>query len=248
MASGGDSPARGVHQPIATEILPPRFTWANVHQTEITLIGKGDKVRHVGLNDTMRGILESRKHLEHPFPFAYDGVYEKIVRKYYPLAGIFEADLHTLRKTAGALLIQADVDIYRVSKFLGHSSVTVTERHYVDLLKQDYQDIARIMENKLKSDTHIINTLEPIQAPSGGTQGASQGPPSGQGGASISRGKSIPSVDNNDVPGPGLEPGSPIGAGDFKSPVSTSSTTPARFFVESCTPGLVLVICGPTFA
>ena len=151
----------------AAEILPPRFGWANVHQTEITLIGKGNKVRHVGLNDTMRGILESRKHLEHPFPFAYDGVYEKIVRKYYRLAGIFEADLHTLRKTAGALLIQAGVDIYRVSKFLGHSSVTVTEKHYVDLLKQDYQDLAQIMESKLQSDTHIIRTLEPIQAHSG---------------------------------------------------------------------------------
>ncbi len=29
------------------------------------------------------------------------------------------------------------------------------------------------------------------------------------------------------VPGPGLEPGSLLQAGDFKSPVSTNSTTPA---------------------
>ena len=94
-------------------------------------------------------------------------VHNALTPNNYPLAGIFEDDLHTLRKTAGALLIQADVDIYLVSKFLGHSSVTATERHYVDLLKQDYQDIARIMENKLKSDTHMINTLEPIQDHSG---------------------------------------------------------------------------------
>ena len=151
----------------ATEILPPRFTWANVHQNEITILGKGNKIRHVGLNDTIKAILESRKHLKHPFPFAYDGVYEKIVRKYYPLAGIFDADLHTLRKTSGALLIQAEVDIYRVSKFLGHSSVTVTERHYVDLLRQDYQDIAQILENRLDSDTHMIYTNQPIPAHSG---------------------------------------------------------------------------------
>lgn len=144
----------------ATEILPPRFTWANVFQNEITLLGKGEKVRHIGLNDTLKSILESRKHLEQPFPYTYDGVYEMIVRKYYSLAGIQSANLHTLRKTAGASLIQAGVDIYRVSKFLGHSSVTVTERHYVDLLQEDYQEIARIMEHQLQNRVDIVSILE----------------------------------------------------------------------------------------
>lgn len=72
-----------------------------------------------------------------------------IVRNYYKIAGIQNTNLHTLRKTEGARLIQANVDIYRVSKFLGHSSVTVTERHYVDLLSEDYQEIARIMDGQL---------------------------------------------------------------------------------------------------
>jgi len=145
----------------ATEILPPRFTWANVHQNEITLIGKGNKIRHVALNDQMKDILESRKHLKHPFPFNYDGVDRMIVRKYYPLARIMGASLHNLRKTSGGLLIQAGVDIYRVSKFLGHSSVTVTEKHYVDLLRQDYQDLADILGNRLESDTHMIRINQP---------------------------------------------------------------------------------------
>lgn len=144
----------------ATEILPPRFTWANVFQNEITLLGKGEKVRHIGLNDTLKSILESRKHLEQPFPYTYDGVYEMIVRKYYSLAGIQGANLHTLRKTAGALLIQEGVDIYRVSKFLGHNSVQVTERHYIDLLRQDYYDISRILENRVKSDADMMPILE----------------------------------------------------------------------------------------
>jgi integrase/recombinase XerD len=144
----------------ATEILPPRFTWTNVYQREITLLGKGNKLRHIGLNDDLRAILESRKHLEHPFPYSYDGVYDLIVRKHYPLAGIQTANLHTLRKTAGALLIQADVDIYRVSKFLGHSSVTVTERHYVDLLREDYHDLAQIMAGQLRICADIVPILE----------------------------------------------------------------------------------------
>ncbi len=80
------------------------------------------------------------------FPYAYDGVYQRLVRKYFRLAGIEDAGIHILRKTAGALLIQAGVDIYRVSKFLGHSSVGVTERHYVDLLSNDYEDMSKVLE------------------------------------------------------------------------------------------------------
>ncbi|MBT6216130.1 MAG: tyrosine-type recombinase/integrase, partial [Candidatus Marinimicrobia bacterium] len=48
------------------------------------------------------------------------------------------ANVHVLRKTFGSLLIQKKLaDIYVVSKLLGHSSVKVTETHYVDLLKEN---------------------------------------------------------------------------------------------------------------
>ena len=69
--------------------------------------------------------------------------------KYYKRAGIENANVHTLRKTCGALLIQNGVDIYRVSKWLGHSTVTVTEKHYVDLLRGDYDDISLVMGQSL---------------------------------------------------------------------------------------------------
>jgi len=41
--------------------------------------------------------------------------------------------LHSLRSTFGSTLINMGVDIYTVSKFLGHSSVKVTEKHYLAL-------------------------------------------------------------------------------------------------------------------
>ena len=213
----------------AGEILPPRFEWTNVHQNEIVILGKGNKIRYLGLNNTMKDILESRKHLKSPFPYSYDGVYELIVRKYYAKAGIIGADLHTLRKTAGARLIQKGVDIYRVSKFLGHSSVTVTERHYVDLLKQDYLQIAEIMESG-KSDHEMITISQPIPADSSIVINRDQEDLASE--MSDEKGVDSPQKtafieEDNDVPGPGLEPGSPFRAGDFKSPVSTNSTTPA---------------------
>ena len=57
---------------------------------------------------------------------------------------------HTLRKTCGSLLVQNGVDIYRVSKWLGHSSVSVTEQHYIDLLKKDYEDISLLLNHASK--------------------------------------------------------------------------------------------------
>jgi integrase/recombinase XerD len=135
----------------AREILSPLFTWDSVKPEYIELFGKGDKTRRIGLSDSMRDILERRRHLESPFPYNHDYVYSRIVRKYYDRVDINNANLHTLRKTAGALLIQQGVDIYRVSRFLGHASVTVTERHYVDLLQDDYTVMSESIESALNN-------------------------------------------------------------------------------------------------
>ncbi|HIB02439.1 MAG TPA: site-specific integrase [Candidatus Marinimicrobia bacterium] len=132
-----------------SEILPPKFTWVNVdtNERQIVLIGKRNKRRALPLSDLLLEILSRRGYYSHPFDYTGDQVRHKIVEKYYKWAGIKDANIHTLRKTCGALLIQNGVDIYRVSKWLGHSTVTVTERHYVDLLKRDYEDIALIADN-----------------------------------------------------------------------------------------------------
>jgi len=144
----------------ANEILPPLFTWDKIGVTEIEIIGKRKKVRKVAINATMREILDRRRHLLYPFPFKYYEVYRKIVRNLFKDTGIENANIHTLRKTSGALLIEAGVDIYRVSKFLGHGSVTVTEKHYVDLLKKDHVDMSNILGNIINSDTQMIRTNE----------------------------------------------------------------------------------------
>jgi integrase len=44
---------------------------------------------------------------------------------------------HAMRHTFGTRWLQAGGDIYKLSKILGHSSVAVTEAHYVHLLKED---------------------------------------------------------------------------------------------------------------
>ena len=48
-------------------------------------------------------------------------------------AGVRDIDTHGLRRTAGALWLASGIDIYRVSRLLGHASVTTTERAYAGL-------------------------------------------------------------------------------------------------------------------
>lgn len=150
-----------------SEILPPKFTWENVDITErrLVLIGKRNNRRALPLSELLLEILSRRSNCFQPFDFSGDQVRHRIVERYYKWAGIENANIHTLRKTCGALLIQNGVDIYRVSKWLGHSTVTVTERHYVDLLKRDYDEISLIAENtvgRYAQGNSEHSTLKPV--------------------------------------------------------------------------------------
>ena len=95
--------------------------------------------------------IRSKQNLEYPFRFRPDWVSHKL-RLYYRKVKIVNATLHTLRKTFGSLLIQeGHADIYTVSKLLGHSSVKVTERHYIHLLDENYQSSIDGLGKTLKS-------------------------------------------------------------------------------------------------
>jgi integrase len=52
-------------------------------------------------------------------------------------AGLPEADFHDLRRSCGSLLIQSGASLHQVSKILGHSSTSVTEKRYAFLLSKD---------------------------------------------------------------------------------------------------------------
>ena len=54
--------------------------------------------------------------------------------------GIKDARFHDLRRTFGYRLILNGMPIYHVSKLLGHSSVTTTERHYAPLIATDIKE------------------------------------------------------------------------------------------------------------
>lgn len=127
-----------------SELVPPKLTWTNIdlNGKSIVLVGKRGKRRTQPLNSRLIDILESRINDEFPFNFSPRQVANKI-KNYIIKAHIHDASVQTLRKTCGARLIQMKVDIFRVSKWLGHSSVLVTQQHYVDILPSDYEDISQ---------------------------------------------------------------------------------------------------------
>jgi integrase len=59
-------------------------------------------------------------------------------------AGLPDVTLHTLRHTCASWLVQRGVDLYRVKAWLGHTSVTTTER-YAHLAPSSLQDAARLL-------------------------------------------------------------------------------------------------------
>ena len=137
------------------ELLKPKFRWDTVDfkNNRIRFDGKGGKTRYVPMAPTVHKLLLDRLTEGTKFPFKYgqDHVSHKL-RDYYKEAGIESANLHTLRKTFGSLLIQEGfADIYKVSKLLGHSSVKVTEKHYIHLLDEDYQESINGLDGIFKS-------------------------------------------------------------------------------------------------
>jgi len=138
-----------------SELLRPKFQWDNVdyNRNRIRFDGKGGKSRFVPMTHEVRAILKkNQKHgHDYPFKFSPDYVSHKL-RDHFRLAGIKNATLHTLRKTFGSLILQeSHADIYTVSKLLGHSSVKVTERHYIHLLDENYQSCILSLGETLKS-------------------------------------------------------------------------------------------------
>ena len=126
------------------ELLTPSLTWDDIDfaNNKLILNTKGGRKHTIIMDKTVTDILYRRKHKDkkdQPFDLDYERVYRKI-KGYYKKAGIKNANVHTLRKTFGSLLVQQGVPLMTVSKLLGHSSVKVTESHYAELLDRNLKN------------------------------------------------------------------------------------------------------------
>ena len=136
----------------ASEALWPTFNFSCI-QTDSILFPetKGSRSRNIPLLASLRAVLDRRRQINNgPFPFTIYMVYNR-VKYVLRTAGIDDASTHTLRKTAGAWYYMATRDIFATSRFLGHSSVNVTEQHYAGLIESLQVRYAQKFEDSLQS-------------------------------------------------------------------------------------------------
>lgn len=70
-------------------------------------------------------------------------------------AGIEGASFHTLRKTCATKLVKAGVDLYYVSKVLGHSTVVTTQNHYAGVALSKASEVSVQILNKLNKEVQL---------------------------------------------------------------------------------------------
>jgi len=107
----------------------------NIFSNHIVAYGKSGK-RLIKLNHQAQEILDG---LDELWDYTKDFVSHKFKKEARRL-GIPDIRFHDLRRTFGYNLIKQGRPIYEVSKLLGHSSVTTTERHYAPLLTTEIED------------------------------------------------------------------------------------------------------------
>lgn len=136
-----------------SEALYPNFSWNCIQHDKIIFPNtKSSKERIIPLTKNVDEVLKTRKHIiGGPF-FTETGIkvnsLEDLIKNritrdmvynrtkfVFEKAGIRDVSTHNLRKTAGAYYYIATRDIFAASRFLGHSSVKVTESHYVGLIQ-----------------------------------------------------------------------------------------------------------------
>lgn len=66
-------------------------------------------------------------------------------QKVVSAAGLKDVSIQTLRETFGSHLLRKGVSIYLVSKYLGHSSVDVTTRHYAHIPIEMTHDAVNVL-------------------------------------------------------------------------------------------------------
>lgn len=117
-------------------------------------IGKMGKRRTIPISSTLHEVFVKwpRERVGLLFPgYKPDSVSQKFRRWARQISLPPDIHLHSLRATFACHLIEKGVDIYTVSRLLGHSSVKVTEKHYLDL----NQEHVRTAVNHLDFDTDV---------------------------------------------------------------------------------------------
>lgn len=141
----------------ASEFINLKWLNYNASRKTITVVGKGRKRRTIGLNKTAVEVLENAKNGKKVKTNDYmfkrkDG--EKLsrhtlynyVEKACIVSGLEKRGPHILRHFFATQLLLKGVPIIKVSKLMGHASVTTTEKCYAHILSDDISGVTGVLD------------------------------------------------------------------------------------------------------
>jgi len=122
-----------------SELLNLSFSNVDLARKVIVVKGKGGRVRTIPLNMTALNILRERlkvRNVQSNLVFAdrngnpiQKTLLKNTFQKALKVSGITNFTFHDLRHTFATWLAQAGIDIYTISKLLGHTDVSTTQRY-----------------------------------------------------------------------------------------------------------------------
>jgi len=124
----------------------------NAKEAEISIIGKGGKIRTVYLSERtlewLKKYLETRKdNSDVLFPLTPRAI-QKMTKKYAVIAGIpLFTTPHVMRHTFATDLLEQGVDLRTIQEFLGHKSITATQI-YTHVTSKKLREVHKKFHNK----------------------------------------------------------------------------------------------------
>ena len=135
-----------------SELLDLTYNDINFEANLISIwLNKGDRPRSIPMTARVQAILKARQKINaiRPFdikPYQAENAW-RWVRKQMGLENDREYVLHAARHTCGSRLVNADVNLYVVKEYLGHSTIQVTEK-YAHLAPAKLAHAASVLENQ----------------------------------------------------------------------------------------------------
>jgi integrase len=144
-----------------SEVLALKGSQVDLAGKKLTIVGKGDKLRYVTLEETALEIL--RRRMNPGYLFTWEGqpikdvkvAWKNTVRR----AGIPHITFHQLRDTYATRAIHLLVDLVTLQTLLGHADIATT-RKYAHPTPEANVEAARRMERAFGSRTPTPHTDE----------------------------------------------------------------------------------------
>ena len=143
-----------------------RYAWTNAFWTQLSVMGKGAKIRHIPLSPALALILKAQHEATlcgtlFP-PMDYDTLRGKLYARCKRLRISPKVKPHDLRRTFGTNCANQGMPMPVLQELMGHSSITITAQFYVHLTSTNAKEwMARMDQTSFQAGADAAKALLP---------------------------------------------------------------------------------------